>query len=621
MAAFDERLADPIEALRGAEAQLRDASHTLSSYLDRTELDPERLRAVDERMSAWVGLARRYRRPPAELGALRRNGRTSCAPSTPPPISTALRAASDAARAAYDLAAKRISTARRAAAPKLAAAVTRSMQQLGMAGGRFEVALEATDAPQSFGLESAEFLVAGHAGTTPRPLGKVASGGELSRIALSVAVVTSELDTGGEAPSTLIFDEVDAGIGGAVAETVGRLMKQLGRDRQVLAVTHLPQVAACADRHFVVSKQTGTGQARSAVDAVAGESRVAEIARMLGGEKLSSTSLAHAQEMLSSSAVSPPDPVERRRDERARRARPLPLGGRGAKRGGSSPDWLRQAGAGDADRRHEIVLVTGISGSGKSVALHALEDAGFYCVDNLPPELLRDFLRLEQQQRDRRVAIAVDVRSAASLPHLLPLLAQLKDEGVAVHPIFLDATTAALVRRFSETRRAHPLADRGALVEAIDLERELLAGLREVSTVLDTSQLRPTQLRSWMRELVRRPRQPADAGVRELRLSPGRAARRRLRVRRPGRAESALRAGAAAADRARRAGRRVPGGAARRGGNARAHRRLPASLAAGVQGRPARLPHGGDRLHRRPAPLGLVRRAAGASASPRKRRR
>ena len=172
-----------------------------------------------------------------------------------------------------------------------------------MAGGRFEVVLEATEAPQSFGLESAEFLVAGHAGTTPRPLGKVASGGELSRIALSVAVVTSELDTGGEAPSTLIFDEVDAGIGGAVAETVGRLMKQLGRDRQVLAVTHLPQVAACADRHFVVSKQTGDRPGAQRRRAVAGESRVAEIARMLGGEKLSSTSLAHAQEMLASSAA------------------------------------------------------------------------------------------------------------------------------------------------------------------------------------------------------------------------------------------------------------------------------------------------------------------------------
>ncbi|MEO5881461.1 MAG: DNA repair protein RecN [Caldimonas sp.] len=306
--AFDERLAQPIEALRGAEAQLRDAAHTLSGYLDRTELDPERLRAVDERMSAWVGLARRYRRPPAELSALGAQWKIELRALDAAADLDGLRAASDAARAAYDLAAERVSSARHAAAPKLAAAVTRSMQQLGMAGGKFEVVLPATDAPQSFGLESAEFLVAGHAGTTPRPLGKVASGGELSRIALSVAVVTSELDTGGEAPATLIFDEVDAGIGGAVAETVGRLMKQLGRDRQVLAVTHLPQVAACADRHFVVSKQTGAARARSAVDAVAGESRVAEIARMLGGEKLSSTSLAHAQEMLASSAgpSSPP---------------------------------------------------------------------------------------------------------------------------------------------------------------------------------------------------------------------------------------------------------------------------------------------------------------------------
>ena len=285
---------------------------------------------------------------------------------------------------------------------------------------------------------------------------------------------------------------------------------------------------------------------------------------MLGGEKLSSTSLAHAQEMLASSAASR-RPAERARDERPQRGRPLPLGGRGAKRGGSDPVAGEAGGEQPEPASPEIVLVTGISGSGKSVALHALEDAGFFCVDNLPPELLRDFLRLEQRAEDRRVAIAVDVRSAGSLPHLLPLLAQLRDEGVAVQAIFLDATTAALVRRFSETRRAHPLADRGALVEAIELERELLADLREVSTVVDTSQLRPTQLRSWMRELVRRRRQPPDAGVRELRLSPRRAARRRLRVRRPRPAEPALRARAEAADRPRRAGRRLPGGAARRG--------------------------------------------------------
>jgi UPF0042 nucleotide-binding protein len=170
---------------------------------------------------------------------------------------------------------------------------------------------------------------------------------------------------------------------------------------------------------------------------------------------------------------------------------------------GAIPSSRAAGGAGPAGAaRREVVLVTGISGSGKSVALHALEDAGFFCVDNLPPELLPDFLRLEQQRRDRRIAIAVDVRSADSLPHLLPLLARLRSEGVAIQAIFLDATTVALVRRFSETRRAHPLADRGALVEAIELERQLLAALRDVSTIVDTSNLRPTQLRAWIRELV-----------------------------------------------------------------------------------------------------------------------
>ena len=175
----------------------------------------------------------------------------------------------------------------------------------------------------------------------------------------------------------------------------------------------------------------------------------------------------------------------------------------------------------ETDSPHELVLVTGISGSGKSVALHALEDAGFYCVDNLPPELLRGFLQLEHARLDRRVAIAVDVRSAGSLPHLLPLLQQLRDEGVAIQVVFLDASTDALVRRFSETRRPHPLSaelpldepsrrrddhatdNRRALVDAIELERELLAELREVATVIDTSQLRPAQLRVWMRDLVR----------------------------------------------------------------------------------------------------------------------
>ena len=191
----------------------------------------------------------------------------------------------------------------------------------------------------------------------------------------------------------------------------------------------------------------------------------------------------------------------------------------------------------EADSAREVVLITGISGSGKSVALHALEDAGFFCVDNLPPELLRGFLQLGHRPHDPRVAIAVDVRSAGSLPHLLPLIKQLHEEGVRVRSIFLDASTDALVRRFSETRRPHPLSqapdwagrrsfDRSdedlgytrpggldlehaaapdghrALIDAIELERELLADLREVSTVIDTSQLRPAQLRVWIRGLM-----------------------------------------------------------------------------------------------------------------------
>jgi UPF0042 nucleotide-binding protein len=156
----------------------------------------------------------------------------------------------------------------------------------------------------------------------------------------------------------------------------------------------------------------------------------------------------------------------------------------------------------------DVVVVTGTSGSGKSVALHALEDAGFFCVDNLPPELLREFLQLDEARFGRRVAIAVDARSAHSLPALVPLLRALQAEGLGIRVVFLDATTDALVRRFSETRRPHPLSqgDSGGrldLIEAIEAERQLLAGLRDMATVVDTSQLRPAQLRQWTRDLVR----------------------------------------------------------------------------------------------------------------------
>ena len=198
------------------------------------------------------------------------------------------------AHAAYLSEAKLLSKARSRAAPLLAKAITQAMQGLGMQGGVFEVAISPAAQPMQSGLDDVAFLVAGHAGSTPRAVNKVASGGELSRMALAIAVTTSQLGTA----QTLIFDEVDAGVGGAVAETVGRLMKQLGLDRQVLAVTHLPQVAACADHHLVVAKQLKQGMTLSSVAPVQGEKRVAEVARMLGGERLSGTTLAHAKEML-----------------------------------------------------------------------------------------------------------------------------------------------------------------------------------------------------------------------------------------------------------------------------------------------------------------------------------
>ncbi len=306
VSAFDTRLASVTEVLQSAQTQLEDAAHTLNGYLNHADLEPERLQELDDRLATWVSLARRYRRSPAELPALLTQWKDELRALDAATDLEGLSAALQQAQTAFAADARKVSAARKAAAPQLSNAVTQAMQQLGMAGGRFEVALVAQDGPQSFGLESAEFLVAGHAGSTPRPMAKVASGGELSRIALAIAVTTSQLtQANGEAAGTLIFDEVDSGVGGAVADTVGRLMKQLGADRQVLAVTHLPQVAACADHHFVVSKQSSAQGTRSDVTGVQGETRVAEIARMLGGERLSTTSLAHAQEMLAVAAVAP----------------------------------------------------------------------------------------------------------------------------------------------------------------------------------------------------------------------------------------------------------------------------------------------------------------------------
>jgi DNA repair protein RecN (Recombination protein N) len=285
---------DAIEALQAALAQVQDTVHSLHHYARHTELDPSGLEALDQRLSQWMSLARRYRRPPEELAELLAGWRKELESIDQAMDLHALSAAERKAWAAFDTEIKRLGKLRQQAAPKLSRAVTDAMQSLGMQGGRFEVGLEKLAEPQAHGWEQVEFLVAGHAGVSPRPVGKVASGGELSRMALAISVVTSRL---GQAP-TLIFDEVDSGIGGAVAHTVGQLLRQLGRDRQVLAVTHLPQVAACADHHLLVSKRQSGSVTHSTVTPISLEQRVVELARMLGGNDRSEVSLAHARELL-----------------------------------------------------------------------------------------------------------------------------------------------------------------------------------------------------------------------------------------------------------------------------------------------------------------------------------
>lgn len=283
-----------VEVLEGALAQVQDTLHNLHQYARHADLDPEQLETLDQRISQWVSLARRYRRSPEDLAGMLEQWKAELTQVGQALDLAALEQAERQAWHAFEKALKVLTRQRQQAAPRLSAAVTDIMQTLGMEGGVFEVALKRLDEPQAHGWEQVEFLVAGHAGSTPRPVGKVASGGELSRIALAISVVTSRLGT---AP-TLIFDEVDSGIGGAVAHTVGQLLRQLGRDRQVLAVTHLPQVAACADHHLLVSKQRAGQQTTSTVAPIAAETRVHELARMLGGSAQSEVSLAHARELL-----------------------------------------------------------------------------------------------------------------------------------------------------------------------------------------------------------------------------------------------------------------------------------------------------------------------------------
>ncbi|MGY2486684.1 DNA repair protein RecN [Cupriavidus sp. CP313] len=298
LADVDPALRDVLAALEPAQMQAEEAAHSLTRYVDRLELDPERLQAVDERMQALHATARKYRLPPGQLPDELVARRQQLDDLQAAQDLNKVMAREAAAKAAYLTLAQHLSHARKQAAQALSAAVTDAMQGLSMAGGSFVAALNALDEGQSHGLEQVEFLVAGHAGVSPRPLARVASGGELARISLAISVITSEASP----TPTLIFDEVDTGIGGAVAEVVGRRLQELGRARQVLCVTHLPQVAAQAGTHLLVSKETtdaGDGSVtRSRIRVLDPAGRVVETARMLGGATVTATTLQHAEEML-----------------------------------------------------------------------------------------------------------------------------------------------------------------------------------------------------------------------------------------------------------------------------------------------------------------------------------
>ena len=290
---YDPKLEDIVQQLSDASSIVADATSALSAYLDTDDLDEERFAEVDRRLSAFYDTARKFHVQPEELFEVRERVSRDLAKLSDGIDTAPLEAAEKDARFAYMKAARALSSERKRAAASLARDVTAAMQTLSMEGGSLEVALSACE-PGPSGLERCEFLVAGHAGVRPRDLAKVASGGELSRISLAIAVITSRATPVG----TLIFDEVDAGIGGAVAEVVGRLLQQLGRERQVLCVTHQPQVACCATDHLHVEKGTEGNVTTSSVRRLSAPERVQEIARMLGGIRLTQATLDHAKEML-----------------------------------------------------------------------------------------------------------------------------------------------------------------------------------------------------------------------------------------------------------------------------------------------------------------------------------
>jgi len=294
LAGFDARLQPVLDILESARTEVDEAVRQLNQYLAHADLDEARLAQVDSRLAALHTAARKLRCAPERLAELLAATQAQLQALTAASDLDGLRQTEADALQRFNEAAAALSAARRQAAQNMGREVTRAMQDLSMAGGRFAVGLEGSD-PSASGLERAEFQVAGHAGAALRALAKVASGGELSRISLAISVIAASATP----VQTLIFDEVDAGIGGAVADVVGRRLKQLGQLRQVLCVTHLPQVAAHADRHLVVSKlQAPDQRPLSSVVPLDRAGRVEELARMLGGQQITDTTRKHARELL-----------------------------------------------------------------------------------------------------------------------------------------------------------------------------------------------------------------------------------------------------------------------------------------------------------------------------------
>lgn len=294
LAEHDPALGEINQALESASIQLDEAIHGLNRYLQKIDLDPARLAQVEERMQALHSTAKKYRTEVDDLPALLQTTTERLDALTASQNIEALRDQVKQEENAYLKLAKQLSQKREKAASDLGKLVTDAMQDLSMSGGRLEIALSPLNEGGSHGLEQIEFLVAGHAGSTPRPLAKVASGGELARISLAISVITSKASF----TPTLIFDEVDAGIGGAVAETVGKLLHQLGQSHQILCVTHLPQVAAQGNHHLKVSKSQTGDKTVSQVQILGRAERVEEISRMLGGATITDTTRRHARELL-----------------------------------------------------------------------------------------------------------------------------------------------------------------------------------------------------------------------------------------------------------------------------------------------------------------------------------